>query len=225
MARRGSSWRLSFSPSTAKSFMTNEKIFYTYAYLREDRTPYYIGKGQGNRAYREGGRRGAQTPKDKSRIILLKKEITEEEAFKHEIYMIAVLGRKDLGTGILRNLTDGGEGSSGCVVTGETKKKLSKAALGRKLPEGIKEKISKATKGRKRSLETRGRISAVAKQRLGEKNSFFGKVHSDITKKRISDKNIGRNHGTMWITNGENSKRVDPDLPMPEGYWKGRTFT
>ena len=35
--------------------------------------------------------------KDKSRIIFLKQNLTEEEAFKHEIYMIAVFGRKDLG--------------------------------------------------------------------------------------------------------------------------------
>ena len=57
-------------------------------------------------------RRSCPVPKDKKRIIYLKKNLTEEEAFKHEKYMIAVLGRKDLGTGILRNLTDGGEGFS-----------------------------------------------------------------------------------------------------------------
>jgi hypothetical protein len=85
--------------------------FYTYAYLREDRTPYYIGKGKKDRIHSTCRRN--KPPKDKSRIIFLKQNLTEEEAFKHEIYMIAVFGRKDLGTGILRNLTDGGEGASG----------------------------------------------------------------------------------------------------------------
>jgi hypothetical protein len=86
------------------------QFYYTYAYLREDRTPYYIGKGRGRRIH--STKRIVKPPKDKSKIIFLKQNLTEEEAFKHEIYMIAVFGRKDNGTGILRNLTDGGEGAS-----------------------------------------------------------------------------------------------------------------
>lgn len=84
--------------------------FYTYAYLREDGTPYYVGKGHGKRAY--DSTHNVKVPDDKDRIIFLKQNLTEEEAFNHEKYMIAVLGRKDLGTGILRNMTDGGEGHS-----------------------------------------------------------------------------------------------------------------
>jgi len=89
--------------------------FYTYAYLREDRTPYYIGKGKDDRCFIKSKKESVSPPKDKSRIIFLKQNLTEEEAFRHEIYMISVLGRKDLGTGILRNLTDGGEGVSGYI--------------------------------------------------------------------------------------------------------------
>ena len=110
--------------------MVNPNRFYTYAYLREDRTPYYIGKGQRGRAY-QGKGKPCRVPKDKTRIIFLKQNLTEEEAFRHEIYMIAVFGRKDLGTGILRNKTDGGEGCSGFIVREESKRKQSQKMKGK----------------------------------------------------------------------------------------------
>ena len=91
--------------------------YYTYAFLREDGTPYYIGKGKGNRLYDKKGRPCNLPPKE--RIIKLKQNLTEEEAFKHEIYMISVFGRKDLRTGILHNKSDGGEGSKGYNHTDE----------------------------------------------------------------------------------------------------------
>ena len=91
--------------------------YYTYAYLREDGTPYYIGKGKGDRAYRKHWRSkskgGYFTPPEKERILILKNNLTEDEAYKHEIYMIEILGRKDLGTGILRNMSSGGKGGKG----------------------------------------------------------------------------------------------------------------
>ena len=125
--------------------------YYTYAYLREDKTPYYIGKGKDDRIYSTNRR--IKPPKDKSRIIYLKQNLTEAEAFKHEIYMISVLGRKDLGTGILRNRTNGGEGASGCIPSEETRKKISVANKGENHPnygkttsEETKRKIGDANK-------------------------------------------------------------------------------
>jgi hypothetical protein len=84
--------------------------YYTYAYLREDGTPYYVGKGSGRRAYVKNHR--INLPEDKNRIIILKKQLTEKEAFRHEEYMIFILGRKDLGIGILRNMSEGGSGGA-----------------------------------------------------------------------------------------------------------------
>ena len=132
---------------------TQHNDYYTYAFLREDKTPYYIGKGRGKRIYSTN--RTIRAPKDKSRILFLKKGLTEAEAFKHEVYMIFVLGRKDLGTGILRNLTNGGEGTSGAVVSVETRKKLSVAKSGENNPqfsvprtEEQKKKISETKSGK-----------------------------------------------------------------------------
>ena len=88
-------------------------IYYVYAYLKKDNTPYYIGKGSGRRAYQphRTNNGGIHTPKDKSRIIFLETNLSEVGAFALERRYIQWYGRKDLGTGIPRNLTDGGEGS------------------------------------------------------------------------------------------------------------------
>jgi hypothetical protein len=85
-------------------------MYYTYAYLRLDGTPYYIGMGRGNRAFSKQ-HRVKVPPRD--RILFLKQNLTHEEAINHEVYMISVFGRKDKGTGILWNFTDGGEGVPG----------------------------------------------------------------------------------------------------------------
>jgi hypothetical protein len=195
--------------------MVNPNRFYTYAYLREDKTPYYIGKGKGNRLYKKGSRVFAP-PKDKSRIIFLKQNLTEEEAFKHEIYMIDVFGRKDLGTGILYNRTDGGDGVSGAIRSDETRKRMSEAKIGENHPmygktlsEETKIKMSEAQKGNTKRLgkthseetkikmseahknpseETRRKISEIKK---GNTN-MLGKTHSEETRRNMSEahKNI-----------------------------------
>ena len=111
--------------------------YYTYAYLREDGTPYYIGKGKGYRC-NYGTGKNCNPPKDRSRIIKLKQNLTEEEAFKHEIYMIALFGKKCDGTGILMNIADGGNappkicGDIHHMKTEEYRKRVSEKLTGRK---------------------------------------------------------------------------------------------
>jgi len=163
-------------------------IYYTYAYLREDKTPYYIGKGKGRRIYLKG-KGEVNPPKDKSRIIFLKQNLTEEEAFKHEIYMIAVFGRKDLGTGILHNRTDGGEGNSGFVPSEETRKKLSEANKGRTFSEEHKRKLSEARKGKTLSEEHKRKVGESGKGRIPWNK---GKTHSAETKRKQSEVKKGK---------------------------------
>jgi len=108
VVRGDKTWRKSHLNSIVIPLTTMEE-YYTYAYLREDGTPYYIGKGHGYRINHP--QRTVPLP-PKERRLILKHFNNEVDAFKHEVYMIDVFGRKDLGTGILRNRTDGGEGST-----------------------------------------------------------------------------------------------------------------
>jgi len=134
--------------------------YYTYAYLRKNNTPFYIGKGKGRRAYKPHFRNGQVWINPKNhKILILKKNLTEEQAEKHEKYLISVFGRKDLGTGILHNLTSGGEGTT---------------AYKRKHTIETKNKISEGSKGRKYSLEQRQKRS---QDQIGKKWWFNGKIN------------------------------------------------
>jgi hypothetical protein len=118
-------------------------IYYVYAYLREDSTPYYIGKGKGGRAYDNNDhiKHGIYLPEDDSRIVILHTNLEESQALDIETTLIKQYGRKDLGTGILYNKTDGGvnpvlpgklNGMWGKTLTDEHRMKISLAKRGTK---------------------------------------------------------------------------------------------
>jgi hypothetical protein len=130
--------------------------YYTYAYLRKDGTPYYIGKGKGSRATDRHDRSGRNITPPIERIVYLKYFDEENEAFLHEKYMIYVLGRKNLGTGILWNLSDGGAGGdTGYLGSPEHKKLMSEKRgeknhfYGRRHTSESRARMSKALKGKK----------------------------------------------------------------------------
>lgn len=145
--------------------------FYTYAFLRSKPSasgpkysPYYIGKGIGPRAFKNTSRR-CPIPADRSYIVFIQEGLTEEEAFSLEQYCIALYGRIDLGTGILRNLTDGGDGSSGWRAPQETRNKMSQSKMGKPLPQKVKDNMSRALLGNQR---------------------WLGKRHTENTKRKMS---------------------------------------
>ena len=87
---------------------------YIYGYLREvddehgrAGTFYYIGKGKNNRAIRP---HSVPVPKDYKNIIIIEHTLTEEKSHTGERDLVLQYGRIDLGTGILLNKTNGGQG-------------------------------------------------------------------------------------------------------------------
>lgn len=96
--------------------------FYVYIHTRNDTGEvFYVGKGKGNRAYELGRSKHWHNIANKHgvRVELVESGLQEWYAFELEVALIAYYGRKDLNLGQLVNLTDGGEGPSGFLVSEE----------------------------------------------------------------------------------------------------------
>jgi hypothetical protein len=177
--------------------------YYIYSYLREDCSPYYIGKGSGKRAYTKGPKE-VKPPRDKSRVRILKANLTEEEAFLLEKLYILMFGRIDLGTGILRNRSDGGDGASGVIVSEETRRKRSERMKGVKKPQWIYDKIAASNRGKKASAETRAKISAIHK----------GKKCTEEHKRKVSEAKKGFKHteeAKQKMSAARKGKKLSPE--------------
>ena len=164
-----------------------ETRFYVYHWLREDGTPYYVGKGQTNRAFEK--RRKYRPPVD--RIKIVKDNLTEQQALDLEVKEISKYGRKDLGTGILRNKTDGGDGVTPSI---ETRLKLSLALKGKNKGNTPWNKGKTGLQVSEKKGGNRPDLTPEVRRSIALKTIAFhtGRKHTKETKRKIASKATGR---------------------------------
>ena len=140
-----------------------------YRHIRLDKNqPFYIGIGnEKSRAYDKKSRTNwwKNIAKKGYEVEILFEDIDFEEAIKKEIEFVALYGRKNNKTGILVNLTDGGQGTIGYKHTEESIEKCRAAAKNQVHTLESRLKIGLASKGEKNGCYGR----------TGEKHPMFGK--------------------------------------------------
>jgi hypothetical protein len=112
---------------------------YVYRHIRLDKNEvFYVGIGSDTdenyiRAYskHQRNRHWNYVSKNGYNVEILFDNLSWEDACEKEKEFIKLYGRKDLKEGTLVNKTNGGEGSLGIITSEETRKKISKASLGR----------------------------------------------------------------------------------------------
>lgn len=160
---------------------------YLYRHIREDKNePFYIGIGsdstykRANQAKKE--RRNNIWNKIVSKTLykveILFDDLTWEEACDKEKEFISLYGRIDNGTGLLANMTNGGDGSLGIIKSEQTISKLKERMSGKGNP----------MYGVKHPPEL---IEQIRLKNLGKTAWNKGLPCLDHVKKALSEKMIG----------------------------------
>lgn len=183
--------------------------YYVYAYLRNDGTPYYIGKGKGTRAWDR--HKNIPVPKDPRYITILESNLTELGALALERRMIFWYGRKDLGTGILRNMAEGGTGGS---LSPLSKQKISEKNRGKTAP----------NKGVPMSEEQKLKLSIAHVGKSSPKKGLPGVPSTPEANAKRSAALKGTKQSAEWIEKRIAGKRGKPNVKVSEAL-KGRSKT
>lgn len=184
----------------------SRRDFYVYMHINKSNGEvFYVGKGYGNRAFDTKNGRNRHwkniVKKYGFSVEFVQFGLQEWYAFELEKELIAALGRRDTRDGYLCNMTDGGEGASGCVRSAETRAKVSLVHKGKTTSEETKAKIGAANRGKVPSAEHRNKISAAMRGenhpmfgKRGDKSPNFGKKLSKEHREKLSISKRGDRH-------------------------------
>jgi NUMOD3 motif len=189
--------------------------FYVYILFRETGVPFYVGYGSNGRWLVHETQARAETigrkanrykieiiRKMQARGVIVPKVkihagLTAAAAKAYEAAFIAAIGRHDLGTGPLANLTPGGDG----VVdpTPETRKRMGASNLGRTLSLEHRKKVAASHLGKRRSPEAIARMSAAQRgrtlspeHRASLRKAHLGKTSSPEHRAKIAAAHRGK---------------------------------
>lgn len=127
--------------------MKNNKVVYLHR-KESDLTPFYVGMGSKYRAFTTSSRNNwwKNTYEKYGLVVdIVASNLSIEDAYELEVFLISELGRKDLGLGNLVNLDDGGEGATGHIPTENARTKLSRRMSKKVINTETLEVLSSAT--------------------------------------------------------------------------------
>lgn len=141
---------------------------FVYCYLRAaDHSPYYVGVAtRGDRPTSK--QHSFHIPADRALIRILRSGLSRDDATRWEIFYIAHYGRVDLGTGILRNLTDGGDGVVGRPWTDAERLAAAERMRGRTASAATRQRMSDAQRG----LTSPAKRAAGARRALADATAW-----------------------------------------------------
>ena len=152
---------------------------------------FYVGIGKKeSRAYRVDSRTSIWknvVSKHGLLVEITHNDIVWEEACSIEKYLIAFYGRRDLGTGTLVNMTEGGEGNANPYRTEEWRKKQSEVRIGEKHPNYKKPNPQLAELNKSRKVEKRPYKKRKPRPDLSERNKLRVGDNSPIKGKKRED--------------------------------------